>query len=349
MLIDLLKEIWFFTKEVSVYLLGGFFLAGVVRAFFTEKTVARYLGGRRLRSVLNASLLGIPLPLCSCSVLPTAAALRKGGASRAATSSFLISTPETGVDSIAVSYAMLDPLMTVARPVAALVTALATGAADFFINPEPAGQTRPVEPLESPAAGQGQQSPLHLKLAEGLHYSFFVLFADLSWYLAWGLILAGLVSFALPPDLFGALPGGKPAATAVILAMGIPLYICATSSTPLAAALIAKGLSPGLALILLLVGPATNISSLTVIWRILGPRSTAVYLAGVAVSALACGLLLDYIYSVFKLDPKAALGAALEVFPAWLETAGAVILILFLAYGIYKEKIRPRFRKHCGA
>ena len=343
MLIDLLKEIWIFTREVSLYLLGGFFLAGIVRAFFTEKTVARYLGQRGFRSVVNASLLGIPLPLCSCSVLPVAAALRNNGASRAATTSFLISTPETGLDSVAVSYAALDPIMTVARPIAAFLTALVTGSADLLFNSEE--HREPAQSAAGPAAGAQVRLPLLRKLGRGLHYSFFVLLADISWYLAWGLILAGFVSYFLPADILLHLPGGRPAAIILIIAMGIPLYICATSSTPLAAALIAKGLSPGLALILLLVGPATNISSLAVIWRILGPRSTIIYLAGITVTALACGLALDSIYSSFGIDPRAVIGASSGTFPVWLEIAGGIILILLLSHGLYKEKVKPRWKR----
>ncbi|MBN2290202.1 MAG: SO_0444 family Cu/Zn efflux transporter [Candidatus Glassbacteria bacterium] len=339
---ELVSEIWRFTREVSFYLLAGFFLAGLIRAFVTEKTVSAHLGGG-FKGVLYAALIGVPLPLCSCSVLPTAAALRRQGASRAATSSFLISTPETGVDSIAVSYAMLDLVMTVARPVAALLTALATGAAELLFNPErkvpPAAET---QASPDPAAGR---APLASRLAEGLHYSFFVLLADLAVYLAAGLVLAGAVSYALPAGSLAELPGGQWTATALIIGIGIPLYICATSSTPLAAALIAKGLSPGAALLLLLVGPATNLSSLSVIWRILGPRSLAVYLAGITACGLALSFALDRLYPLLGLDPAATIGAAGELLPGAVENVCGLALCLLLARGIYVEKVRPRLKK----
>ena len=342
MLIDLAAEIWNFTREVSVYLLGGFFLAGIVRAFFNEKMVRRYLGRPGFRSVFYASVLGVPLPLCSCSVLPTAAALRKGGASRAATSSFLISTPETGVDSIAVSWALLDPLMTIARPVAALFSALVTGAAELFINPE----DKPPGPVETAyPERQKSRAPLFRRVREGLHYSYFVLMADLAWYLFWGMLLAGLAAWALPADLVSSLPGGRWAATVIVIAVGIPLYICATSSTPLAAALIAKGLSPGLALILLLVGPATNMATLSIVYRLLGLRSVAVYLGGIVVSALACSFALDWLYGRLGIDPFASMGAAAEVMPGWLENICAIALCTLITHGIYKEKIRPALRR----
>jgi len=339
MLFDILLEIWKFTRDASVYLIGGFFLAGIVRALLTERNVSKLLGAGGFRSVLNASLIGIPLPLCSCSVLPTAAALRKSGASRAATSSFLISTPETGVDSIAITYSMLDPLMTVARPVAALFTALVTGAAELIFNPERAAD--PLPGSSSPA--ENENKPIGRRIREGIHYSYFVLLADLAWYLFWGLILAGVVSYAVPQNLFASIPGGKWSAAAMVIAIGVPLYICASSSTPLAAALVAKGLSPGLALLLLLVGPATNMASMTVIYRLLGFRSVVIYLTGIILSALACFLALDFIYSALALDPAATMGKAAEAFPGWLETVCALVLCAFIVYGIHKEKIRPWF------
>jgi len=341
MFLDILFEIWKFTKEISVYLIGGFFLAGIVRAFFTERTVSKLLGAGGFRSVLNASLIGIPLPLCSCSVLPTAAALRSGGASRAATSSFLISTPETGADSIAISYAMLDPLMTVARPVAALFASVVTGAAELVFNPEKVAEPR----LENAGPSEHENKPINRRLKEGIHYSYFVLMADLAWYLFWGLIMAGVVSYLVPQDLFASIPGGSWTAAAMVIAIGVPLYICATSSTPLAAALIAKGLSPGLALLLLLVGPATNMASMTVIYRMLGFRSLVIYLTGIVLSALACCLALDFLYAALSLNPAATMGKATEAFPEWLETVCAVALCALIAYGIQKEKIRPLLRR----
>ncbi len=341
MLFDILLEVWKFTRDVSVYLIGGFFLAGIVHAFFTERAISKLLGAGGFRSVLNASLIGIPLPLCSCSVLPTAAALRMSGASRAATSSFLISTPETGADSIAISYAMLDPLMTVARPVAALFTALMTGAAELAFNPEKVAEPR----LANAVPAEQENKPVNRRLKEGIYYSYFTLLADLAWYLFWGLILAGVVSYLVPQDLFASIPGGRWSAAAMVIAIGVPLYICATSSTPLAAALIAKGLSPGLALLLLLVGPATNMASMTVIYRMLGFRSLLVYLAGIVMSALACSLALDFLYGALSLNPAATMGKAAEAFPEWLETLCAVALCALIAYGIHKEKIRPLLRR----
>ena len=245
------------------------------------------------------------------------------------------------MDSVAITYSMLDPLMTVARPVAALFTALVTGAAELIFNREKT--TAP--PLGSSTTAENEKKPIARRLTDGIHYSYFVLLADLAWYLFWGLILAGVISYAVPENLFASIPGGKWSAAAMVIAIGVPLYICATSSTPLAAALMAKGLSPGLALLLLLVGPATNMASMTVIYRLLGFRALVIYLTGIVLSALACFLALDFLYSALALDPAVTMGKAAEAFPGWLETVSAVALCAFIAYGIYKAKIRPLLRR----
>jgi uncharacterized protein len=340
MLTGILKETWIFTVEIAPYLLIGFALAGLLRAFVTERALARHLGGRGFGPVLKASLLGVPLPLCSCGVLPTAAGLRKGGASRAATSSFLISTPETGVDSIAVSWAMLDPVLTIARPVAALVTAIFTGTAQLGLLPEPTVSASSLreEPEEN-------DKNIGRRMADGMRYSFLVLLADIAWYITLGMVLAGVVSYFLPPNLFGSLPGGRLTQIVIVAGTSVPLYICATSSTPLAAVLIAKGMSPGVALLFLLVGPATNISSLTVIYRLLGLRSTVIYLSGIVISGLVFCFATDWLYGFLSFDPAVSIADSVELVPGWLELPSAIVLIILLGYGIYKEKLRPLLKR----
>ncbi len=340
MLTGILTETWNFTVEMAPYLLIGFALAGLLRAFVTERALSRHLGGDGFGPVLKASLLGVPLPLCSCGVLPTAAGLRKGGASRAATSSFLISTPETGVDSIAVSWAMLDPVLTIARPVAALLTAIFTGTAQMWLLPEPS--------VSVPSLGEAPEKndkKIRRKLADGMRYSFLVLLADIAWYVTLGLVLAGAVSYFLPPNLFESLPGGRLTQIAIVAGISVPLYICATSSTPLAAAMIAKGMSPGVALLFLLVGPATNISSLTVIYKMMGLRSTILYLSGIVAAGLVFCFTTDWLYSFLAFNPAVSIADTVELIPGWLELPSALVLTALLAHGIYKEKLRPLLRQ----
>jgi uncharacterized membrane protein YraQ (UPF0718 family) len=332
-------EIWQFTLEIAVYLLIGFALAGLIRAFVTERALNRHLGGGGFGPIIKAGIIGVPLPLCSCGVLPTAAALRRGGAGRPATSSFLISTPETGVDSIAISWAMLDPLLTIARPVAALVTAVFTGTLELYLVPE--------SPVPPPPADESQvdNRSVTKKIADGMRYSYLVLLADIAWYIAWGLVLAGLVSYFFPAGALASMPGGKAAQIAVVIGLSVPLYICATSSTPLAAAFIAKGMSPGVALLFLLVGPATNISALSVIYRLIGLRGTLVYLAGIVIAGIGFCFATDWLYTFLAFDPAVSIADTYELVPHWLELPSALVLVMLLAYGIHKEKVRPWMKK----
>lgn len=340
MFTTVIEEIWAFSLESAPYLMLGFFLAGMIRAFVNEKIISRRLGGRGLKPVFTAALLGAPLPLCSCSALPTAAELRKQGASRGATTSFLISTPETGVDSVSISYAMLDLPMTIARPLAALFTAFLTGSAETILHPEK--EHPAVNEATAPAP---ERKPLSTRLREGVRYGYLVLMADLAWYLLWGLALAGAVSAFLPAHLLSDLPGGEWTAMGLIILTGVPLYICATGSTPLAAALIAKGISPGAGLLLLLVGPATSIASLSIIWKILGVRSTVIYLTGVVVCGVLCALGMNYFYDVTGIAPMTGGVSGADTIPDWLEIASATALWLLIARGVYREKVRGWIKK----
>ena len=145
MVYDILKEAWYLYLDVAVYMLFGFFVAGLLYLFFKPDKIKHYLGKGKIKPVFLAACFGIPLPLCSCGVVPVAAGLKKQGANSGAALSFMISTPETGVDSIAVSWAMLDPIMTVIRPVDAFISAVLTGIAQNFFGTEqtPVDRTEP--------------------------------------------------------------------------------------------------------------------------------------------------------------------------------------------------------------
>jgi hypothetical protein len=271
-------------------------------------------------------------------VLPAAVSLRKQGASKGATAAFLISTPESGVDSISITYALMDPLMTIARPLAAFCTAVAAGLSENLFSYR--SQTAHLIPdLRCPVDGccdgincdphqHRRHHSLVEKLAAGLGYAFGDLWHDMAaWFLA-GLLLAGIITVFIPDELFSNHLGSGVPAMLLMLAVGVPLYICATASTPIAAALLLKGVSPGAALVFLLVGPATNMASLTVLMGTLGKRSTAVYLAAIALCAVLIGLAVDEMYAFFGLSARAALGHAEEAIPHGLALAGSIVLIL---------------------
>src|SRR5210317_597599 len=305
-IINILLASWHLLLEASVYILFGMLVGGLLKVFLNPSFVAAHLGRGRFVSVIKAALFGIPIPLCSCGVLPAAVSLRKQGASNGATTAFLISTPESGVDSISITYALLDPIMTVARPLAAFFTAAVAGISENLLERKKEVNRITPDlscPVDGCCSGDDCDPEIHSrhhsfleKIKAGIGYAFGELWEDIAKWFLFGLLLAGLITVLIPDDIFSRyLRPGLPAML-LMLIVGIPLYICATASTPIAAALILKGVSPGAALVFLLAGPATNMASLTVLVGTLGKRATAIYLSAIAVSAVFFGLVVDQVY-----------------------------------------------------
>ncbi len=303
MIIGILLASWHLLVEAAPFVLFGFFAAGLLKAFVPEDFVARHLGHSSVGSVIKASLFGVPLPLCSCGVIPAAVGLRKHGASNGASAAFLISTPETGVDSIAITYALLDPIMTVLRPLAAFFTATVTGLCiNLLPADQPTGEAIEEEKVDSccksTCCEEHHHHPENLrqKLGAGLKFAFGDLLGDIGKWLLIGILISGIISFFVPETFFLRYLSGEYTSLLAMLLIGIPIYICASASTPIAAALVLKGLSPGAALVFLLAGPATNAATLTVIGRFWGKKVTAIYLAAIAGCSLLAGWLLNRIY-----------------------------------------------------
>jgi uncharacterized protein len=326
-------ESWTLFVEASPYLLFGFLAAAVLKALIPEGSIARHLGKDTLGSVVKASLFGIPLPLCSCGVIPAAVELRRQGASKGASAAFLVSVPETGVDSIAITYALLDPIMTVIRPVAAFFTATVAGS---LINriPDPPAARAVIEGAHCadgccgmPSA-QEQRPPLGARIREGLRYAFGELLRDIGKWLLLGIAVAGVISWYVPDDFFASAPGGELTSMLLMLVIGIPLYVCASASTPVAAALVLKGLSPGAALIFLLAGPATNAATITIVGRFWGKKAAAVYLASIAGCSLILGWLTNRLYSWSGADITRWVSEARIAESSWAIAAAAVLLLL---------------------
>jgi uncharacterized membrane protein YraQ (UPF0718 family) len=270
-------------------------------------------------------------------VLPAAASIKKQGANNGATAAFLISTPESGVDSMALTYALLDPIMTVARPISAFISATLAGWWENLVGGE-GNRILSTPDLSCPVDGccdgidcdpmtHRTHHSLWEKIAAGLAYAFGDLWRDLAGWFLLGILLAGLISVLVPPGVMGRYLGGGLPAMLLMLAAGIPLYICATASTPIAAALILKGVSPGAALVFLLTGPATNMASLTVLFGVLGKRTTAIYLTTIALSSVLLGLALDQVYGMLGVSARAAAGEAAALIPGWAKAGGAVVLL----------------------
>ncbi|TQD26742.1 SO_0444 family Cu/Zn efflux transporter [Methanolobus vulcani] len=357
-IIGILAESWNLFEEAAPYLFLGFAVAGLLHALVPDEKILKYLGksAGKFRSAFNASLIGIPLPLCSCGVVPAALSLKNRGATKGATLSFLISTPETGVDSIAITYALLDPIMTVFRPIASMTTALFTGIAENIIGEKRdskksllSSDNGSIALMQAPTCSNSscschsgsvpdENASVLTKIKKALRYSFVELLGDISGWLMVGILIAGIISYVIPDELIGDYLGGGVFSMILMLVIGIPLYICATASTPLAAALVSKGMSPGTAFVFLLAGPATNAATITMVTRFLGKRSAALYLTMIAVCSLAFGLLLDTIYFRLGIEASSIVGNASEVLNPWIKTAFALILIPFIVHGIYKQR-----------
>ncbi|MEN8231350.1 MAG: SO_0444 family Cu/Zn efflux transporter [Thermodesulfobacteriota bacterium] len=345
-IISVLQESWHLLLEASIYILFGMIVGGLLKVFLNPSFVADHLGRGKFSSVIKAALFGIPIPLCSCGVLPAAASLKRQGANNGATTAFLISTPESGVDSMAITYALLDPIMTVARPVSAFITAVAAGISENLLQAQQEKDWERVIdrscPIDNCCDGNECSPEEHAKhhsfsekLWSGLKFAVDDLWGDLAgWFFA-GLLLAGIIAAIIPQELMARYLGGGLHSMLIMLLVGIPMYICATASTPVAAALILKGVSPGAALVFLLVGPATNVTSLSVLFGLLGKRATAIYLVMLSLFAVLSGLAVDMIYNSLGISASAIAGQAGEVIPYWLQFAGALIVILLSIKPLY--------------
>ena len=335
-MVGIAKESWLVFKEAAPFVLFGFFAAGLLKVLIPERVIVKHLGGNGFRSVFKASLFGVPLPLCSCGVIPVAVGLRKQGASKGATASFLVSVPETGVDSVAITWALLDPLMTIIRPVSAFITALATGALiNLLPEQKVAAKTDTAESCCSANADQNTQltqQPILQRLKDGVIYAFTDLLKDIGGWLLLGILIAGIISYFVPVDFVDRYLGGEYSSLVIMLIIGIPLYICASASTPVAAALVLKGLSPGAALVFLLAGPATNAATMTVVAKHLGKATTVAYVAAIATCSLVFGWFVNRIYEWWSIDIVSWASHAEHGEESWLYLASACVLIGLLLW-----------------
>lgn len=345
-------ESWDMLLEASPYILFGISFGGLIKVFMPTNFIAKHLGKGKFLPVVKAALFGIPLPLCSCGVLPAAAGLKNQGANNGATVAFLISTPESGVDSISITYALLDPLLTIARPMAALITALFAGFAENIVNPPP--KTALKAPIILPMAGQpsalgdnpfnGERPAFSQELRQGIKYAFLELWGDIAPYFFLGILMGGVITALIPDDFLKSYLGGGLPSMLLMLLVGIPIYICASASTPIAAALILKGISPGAALVFLLTGPATNITSLSVLVGLLGKRATSLYLLTIALFAVLFGLAIDQLYSMLNLDVRAITGKAAEIIPYGIQLLSALLVITLSIKPVW-QTMQRKWRK----
>ena len=341
-------EVLSLINEMSPYLLLGFFFAGVMHAFIPGMVYNRYLGGKGFKSVFYGALFGIPLPLCSCGVLPTAMSLRKQGASKGATASFLISTPETGVDSIIATYYVLGLPFAVIRPVAAFCNAIMGG---WLINKF--GDKDEVVPVDASAktccCHHKQEETHHEgflgKMREALRFGFVEMIEDIGKWLVIGLVIAGLITVFVPDEFFALFRGNTQLSMLLVLCIAIPMYICATGSIPIAVALMMKGLTPGAALVLLMAGPACNMASILVINKTLGRKSLVFYLVSIITMAILWGHVVDYLLPAEWFQMALSVGrCCIEESTSWLNWSSTIVLGLLLLNALWHTYRHPLSR-----
>lgn len=340
--VRIIAETWAVLLEAAPYVVIGLLAAALIHTLFPKERIEATLGKPGFGSILKSALFGIPLPLCSCGVLPTALSLKDRGASRGATVSFLVSTPETGLDSIAVTYALINPAMAVLRPIAAFISAVLAGVGveRFGRAADNAGK---VASCGCDTCGDDHCDVHHTwksRLRASMHYITTDFFPDIANWMLLGLVISGIVAALVPEGFLASIPG--PAQIVAAVVAGVPIYICASASTPIAAVLMAKGVSPGAALVFLLVGPATNMASLMVIGRRLGKRTAIVYLGSVIVTALVIAFAVDAFLGGWDWFPKIA-DPFIHEHVTWFNWTGTAILSLGFLY-VWMRSLRKKMR-----
>ncbi|MCF2898891.1 SO_0444 family Cu/Zn efflux transporter [Pseudoalteromonas sp. OFAV1] len=415
---DLLSNFWHLFLLSAPWLMLGLFIAGLLNVYLPANFLNRHLGKEGLWTTVKAAFIGAPMPLCSCGVIPAAIGLRRAGASKSATTAFLVSTPETGVDSVSVSYVLLGPFMAVIRPIAAVCSAIVAGVLvgkDSELHqqqsttankentkttsccsskqPEPMTTasccskeasakptqsccskrtTKELEAVKttsccsnkgSQATPESQQScaseqavpsqksccsseqptktveSRFSKLKRAVSFSCNKLLEDTMIWLMIGLFFAALVQTYVPESYLSQWGSGILAMLVVIL-ISIPMYICATASTPIAAGLLLSGVSPGAVLVFMLAGPATNIATLGVVGKELGKRAVVAYLIGVIATALAFGFLTDYLVTQYGFVVAPMIGEEHEVLPHWLSFISGIVLATLMLRLVLKMVLK---------
>ena len=331
---NILWEAWHTTAEMAPYLLFGFLIAGFLSVVLPSEFVRRHLGQRGFSSIVKATLFGIPLPLCSCSVIPVATSLLKRGASPGATIAFLLSAPQTGADSILVSYSLLGPIFAIYRPLMTCIAALLGGSLVMLAlgYSPPKKDSSKITCSCSSSCSCSNESEQSISVKRALVYGFQTLPKDIGASLGLGILIAACISALVPANYFAELFSSPIVSMIAMIFCGIPLYVCATASVPVAAALLSKGVSPGAVFVFLLTGPASNAASITTIVKTMGKKVCALYLIVIVVTALSSGVLLDYVIAPEGLVLSEE---ATALFPPYSKSISAVLLFLVLGQSFF--------------
>ncbi len=347
-LTGILKSVWFLLLEMSPYLLFGFFIAGLLNTIIPRQKIYKHLSENKLGSIIKSSLFGVPLPLCSCGVIPVAAYLRNQGAGKASTVSFLSSTPTTGVDSILATYSLLGPLFAIIRPIAAFFAGILSGSLVAVFEKKQNIET--IKPPEGSScnicsSAEPHSHVLSEKIINVFRYGFIELIDDAGKWILIGVIAGGIIEFLIPGNFIEQYLSNPLLAYPIMLVISIPMYICATGSIPIAASLIIKGMSPGAGLIFLIAGPATNTATLAFVSGKLGKKNLFIYLFSIIITALLFGLLVDHIWKISGKDMTLLTGG-MKMLPFWLKTLSAILLSGLIILALVKNFSHKFFKNN---
>jgi len=337
----IILAIWEMFLEMSPYLLLGFAFAGILHVLIPKSIVTKQIGKKGILSVIKATLLGVPLPLCSCGVIPTGVSFYHNGASKGATNAFLISTPQTGVDSILVTSSLMNWPWAIARPIIALITGVLGG-----VLTDKMDDGTLIKEVEECSDCGGEDCALPQKkhwLIDIFNYAFIEFLGDISRQLVVGILIAVVITLLVPPTVFSDYLTNPIFNMLLILVASIPLYVCATGSVPIGASLLALGVSPGAVLVFLMAGPATNAATITVLWKSIGKKATLAYLISIITGALFFGLMIDYVLPAqwFTISKQQVQEHIHHASGSWVAIISAVVLISLILY-VEIKKIIPK-------
>ena len=320
--------------DLAPWLMAGLLVAGLLHGLLPRDFISRHLGTSRFVGVAKAVALGVPMPLCSCGVIPAALGIKKQGANDGAAVGFLISTPQTGVDSIFVSAAFLGWPFALFKVISAVVTGLVGGAVTQ-LTADASGET--VNERELPVE---RHAGLKGMLAYAINDLLYMIW---KWILI-GILVSAAISTWVPKDYFAnTVFGHGPLALLLVLVISLPLYVCATSSVPIAASLVAAGMPPGAALVFLMAGPASNVATLGAVYRGFGLRVLVIYLATITLGSLGLGYAFDFILAV-RAQPQQDHLHQIH----WLSVLSAVALLAIMAWFLVRDT-RRWWRRHRDA